>query len=174
VIWFFAPASLVAVAYFLPGLSLRSKSLLKPFVVALVWMVAVSLVPYEVARGNEIPDFATYNWIKYRGSDVFFFIASLCILFDLRDMESDRAAGVKTVAVQYGVNASKIFAIATLAVSAFMHFYFNFSPSNWMMLVFFAVAAVILFTNRSRGELYYLFLVDGMILLRALMYWFLS
>lgn len=174
VVWFLAPASFVAIAYFLPGLSLRSRSALKPFVVAFVWMVITSLIPYEISRGNEMPDFASYNWIRYNGSDVFFFIAALCILFDVRDMESDTAAGVRTVAVQYGLNSSKIFALVTLGMSAFVHFYFGFSPSPLMLLVFLATAGVILLTNKNRGELFYVFIVDGMIIVRALAYWLLS
>ncbi|MES2504714.1 MAG: hypothetical protein V4534_07545 [Myxococcota bacterium] len=137
---------LLALTYFLPVTNFRKMPVVKSLLVALVW-ASVCVLP--------------------AGPTVWFwtaqvcFIGGLCVLFNIRDMAHDTACGTKTVAVSYGVCVAR-----TLAVSLFSLFLvFDF---RWASTVVFGLACAFAFYARpSRHSYYYLYGVDGLILLQA-------
>ncbi|HMZ46892.1 MAG TPA: hypothetical protein PLU36_08830 [Chitinophagaceae bacterium] len=156
---------------------LRRIGWLKPFIVGFVWSGFVSVYPiifYQIQTniGNEI--FAMPSgllWLKN-----FMFISTLCVMFDLKDFEIDKKDGLKTFAVQFGVsNTIKyiIIPLVIICIAAFIifveqnHFPYqrillNIIPYLFLILISFALL------KKKRKIIYYLFVIDGLMILKAI------
>lgn len=87
-------------------------------------------------------------------------------IFDIKDIEGDREAGVRTIPIVFGVHETQVFAAAvTLAVAATVigSIVAGVVPVSFAVLLgFFAyVLAYIPFSSPDRGPLFYGFVVDG-------------
>lgn len=85
------------------GASIRQFGLLKPFIVAFVWAGAVTIYPAVIAASG-LEQVSVLNgevlWFFFKN---LMFIASLCILFDIKDYADDANANIKTFVVRFGL-----------------------------------------------------------------------
>ena len=153
--------SLLSVLYFLPPFNFRKYGLLKPFIIAFVFVFISILLPLQLKFNFSI--------IVYLIGQ-FSFIAALAMLFDIRDLENDQNANVFTFPVKLGLKKSKILTVVLLL------FYFTstlfFTQTNFMITAFIIVIASLaltFFAKPSRHNYYYLFLVDGCIILQCIL-----
>lgn len=150
---------------------LRNNLILKNIILSLTWASATVLFPlslnsYEPA-GNEI------LFIFFRR---FFFIYALTVIYDLRDLEADKNAGMQTIALRFGERATKLWSISALVL--FLVFTF-FDPNltgaenrqlfTALLLSAIFVALVILNTHKLRKNPYYSFIVDSSMAIQFLM-----
>ncbi len=156
-------AFLVSLLYFLPVTNLRSIPLLKSFIIGFVWTLICVVAPLGLgAMTNEKIHFATAQLL---------FITALCVLFNIRDVEQDRSTGTFTVPVLYGIRTAKL--LTALILCGYLSVSFFVSGD----LVFVAISIVTfllgqLFTIGSspqRHGFYYLYGVDGIILIQSIM-----
>jgi len=150
----------------IPGL--RNNLYLKNIVLSLTWASATVLFPLSQTEfsspGNEIV------FLFFRR---FFFIYALTVIYDLRDLESDKKAGMQTIALRFGEQVTKLWSLAALAF--FVLFVF-IDPSLTStqnqtlpagLIVSAVLAAVItLNTHHIRNKPYYSFVVDGAMILQ--------
>lgn len=97
-------SGLITLAYSLPLLKTQKKFItlkelpaVKTFISSLLWALVTVVLPL-VYRESEIFDMKVMLLFAQR----FFFIFSVCMIFDIRDMERDKNSGVKTLAVIMG------------------------------------------------------------------------
>jgi 4-hydroxybenzoate polyprenyltransferase len=93
---------------------LRNIPGLKTFLIALVWTMSCVLLPVLEAQDLHLTDIAMRD-ITIMIAKRFLLIFALAIPFDIRDLFSDRQAGLKTIPVAWGEKNAYLFCQLLLA-----------------------------------------------------------
>lgn len=165
-LWFI-PIVIIALAYFFPQTQLRSITGVKTFIVAFVWTCVTAVFPLLLISGFDLSAFVYDNTVIFLQN--FLFIFPLCVIYNVRDIDADRKAGVKTFPVVYGLKVTiAVCLISLILFSALVILSPSFRDFKAMLLLSAAVsAALLLFASGKRSDYYYTFWIDGMILLQA-------
>jgi 4-hydroxybenzoate polyprenyltransferase len=158
----YCTAAAISLLYFLPFSNLRGIPFLKSFIIGVVWTLICVVAPTKPIKDPDSLFFAVGQLQ---------FITALCVLFNIKDMEHDRTAGTHTIPVLYGEKRAKWFAILLLlgylAASVFV------MPDLKGICIYGTVFLISgLFTwgsSASRHPFYYLYGVDGLILLQSIL-----
>lgn len=155
--------------------SLRNKGWLKPFVIGFTWAGFVTVYPVlycHVTHGMayQPPNLALFLFLKN-----FLFITILCIMFDIKDYATDYRQHLNTFVVKVGLRKT-IFAIllptTALGLMTFILFvvYEHLYPLRILLnAIPIALLLLVGYSMRlRRSTLYYLVVVDGMMLVKAL------
>lgn len=129
---------------------LRSIPFLKPFLISYVWAMSCA--------------FPVFGFANLAVFECFFFIFSLCLLFDLRDIQDDLRQGIKTFATSYGTGMTKILSTASFLIALLL--ISSFSSVSYILLGVFSSAGILAIykSTKTTSDLYYLYVVDGLIL----------
>ena len=156
----------LSIFYFLPPLQLRKYGLLKPFIITFV-IICTSVI---------LPLATTFNKVTLiYAVNQFFFIAALCICFDIRDVEIDALGNQKTIPIKFGITNTKYLVVALLLFYLATGF---FVPNTYFptTAIFVTVLSILLtiFAKPKRHYYFYLLLVDGAIIVQCLLLLFLN
>lgn len=155
--------------------SLRNSGWLKPFIIGFAWAGLVTIYPvlfYTIDQGLPyVPDQVTC-WLFAKN---FMFITLLCILFDIKDYAVDYNRQLKTFVVKVGLRKTifyiiiplSIIGLASFLVYAVVH---QFHPLKIALnlVPFIALISVAWSMHQRKSILYYLFIIDGLMLVKAL------
>ena len=142
--------------------ALREVPLLKGFLIAGVWSaITVGLPAIALHR----PLAEALGLLAQR----FGLVLAITIVFDIRDLSRDRAAGTRTFPVVLGVAGAKIVALASLAAAMTLGFERGVPPLG-LGLTALAAAAVILLADEQRSDYFFALLADGVLLVPAVLY----
>ncbi|ODS84455.1 MAG: hypothetical protein ABS46_03495 [Cytophagaceae bacterium SCN 52-12] len=169
---------LAAASYYgkLPFLNLRNSGWTKPVTIGLCWAASVSLLPLvslqlENDGSVEIP-WLLAAWLFVKN---WMFCSVNAILFDIKDYADDSNRELKTFVVRYGTRFTIMFILLPmilLGVVSFLLFsyYRNLNIHQVAVnLVPFALTLYIaLSMHKPRPILYYLVVIDGMLLVKAI------
>lgn len=156
-------------------LNLRNTGWIKAGVIGFVWSCCVSVLPVIVLQLEQgyyyadpflVTGLFIKNWI---------FCTVNAIMFDMKDYEDDSNYQLKTFVVRFGVEKTIFFilfplclagAFFTLAFSHYRHFtffsiFFNLLPFVLLLLVSYSML-------KEKKILYYLAVIDGLILVKAI------
>ena len=133
--------------------------LIKNLIVGLSWgVIPLGVgVYYGVVRSPEI-------LLSFGFFTVMLTVAAA--VFDIQDIEGDRAEGIRTIPIAFGVRATKTGAMAVtavVAVATVATVVAGFVPRQFLVLLGFLayVAGYIPFATENRGPLFYGFVIDG-------------
>lgn len=156
-------------------LNLRNTGWLKAFVIGFVWAGCVSLVPLVVlqiegTKETVDPILAAGLFIKN-----WMFCTVNAIMFDLKDYEDDSNKQLKTFAVHFGIHRTisaviiPLSVIGAIAVFGFA-WYRHFGPIPVLInLVPFILLLIVSYSmHRQRSIFYYLIVIDGLVLIKAI------
>lgn len=163
---------MISIGYFWPALNLRSIPFLKSLFIAFVWVASSCIIPWY----NDDPAAATLNksTVGFFASQ-FIFIWVLCIPFDIRDLHFDSEKHIKSMPVIIGVRRSKLVALALGLLYILCYYYVGNKQIIWVgRITFLFIMPVMRLTNENRHPYFYAFLVDGIILLQAFVYYVLT
>jgi len=168
-LWF-SPVALIAFAYFFPQTQLRGILGLKTFTVAFVWTCTTAIFPLLLYSDFNLPlSFVNANAAILLQN--FLFIFPLCLIFNVRDIEADRKANVRTLPVIYGVKVTQLVCLIFLvlfsvlvAISLSLH-----QARTGLLISGVAAIGLIVFASEKRSDYYYSLWVDGLILLQAIL-----
>jgi hypothetical protein len=154
---------LLGIFYFLPFSNLRGIPVIKSFTVGAVWVLVCVVAPLENVLWTTEKIFFCITQL--------FFVSSLCVLFNIRDIEEDRRSKTYSVPVLFGIQKTKIFNYAILLI------YLALTPCVQASLSFFIICfstflISCLFTQKASLQnhpFYYTFGVDGIILIQSLL-----
>ncbi len=155
--------------------NVRQIGWLKPFVIGFIWAGIIHIIPrYETAIKSSMPvhfnqlsiGLLVKNWL---------YISILCIMFDIKDYATDSNQELKTFVVRYGLRKTVVSIIIPLTLISLalligfalsMHFLWlrillNSIPFIVLILVAFSL-------SKRRSILYYLTIIDGLMLLKAI------
>lgn len=159
---------LLAVFYSFPvlkGGGLRQVPGLKLFLIAGVWASACVLVPY-VESGVQLETWRLVMlWLKR-----FLFIAAITLPFDIKDIETDRAWGLTTLATLLGTRGAAFLSLFFLLGYLLLLYGFQqpVRPAAFWGLSATALIAALLICGslKQRKVYFYLFFFDGILILQ--------
>jgi 4-hydroxybenzoate polyprenyltransferase len=169
----------ISFAYSIPLFSLGDKKFglrnipgIKQFLITLVWTLSTVLVPLLEAQhrhlGNVSMRDATLLVAKR-----FLFFGALTIPFDIRDLFQDSQSGLKTIPVVYGEKAAYMFCQVLLAGYIILLFLFRnngFNNDFFALTITAVLAGWLIFKSKlEKSEYYYIFFVDGVLILQYLL-----
>ncbi len=164
--------AVLASLYSLPILPFKRKrlkeyGLLKIILLSLEWTLVTVWFPADQSGIDP-----TSYWLVFVRRFVFMFV--LCLAFDIRDMHTDRLAGIRTMPVRLG--SPMAYRIADLCLILFLLLSVwqlghtgNFIFFHAMLLSAMATKWMLEKTKKSDNEYLYLAGVDGMMLVQALL-----
>lgn len=148
---------------------LRNIPGLKTFLISLVWTMSCVLLPVLEAQDLHLADISMRD-ITLMIAKRFLFIFALAIPFDIRDLFSDRQAGLKTIPVAWGEKNAYLFCQVLLAGYIVLLFLFR---NNGFSLDFFGLTTTallmgwLIFKSKwEKNEYYYFFYMDGVLILQ--------
>ncbi|MEP7128314.1 MAG: UbiA family prenyltransferase [Chitinophagales bacterium] len=150
--------------------SLRNLWIHKAFMITTVWTLATAFLP---AVNVEWPLFDYNLWLVLAERMLFIFMVALC--FDARDIEFDRKEGLKTIPIRYGPAAiEKLYMVISgllILVSGIHYFVLaHYYGTGVAMIVSTCITYLVISRTRTKqSDFYYLFLVDGMMILQFLL-----
>lgn len=157
-----------------PAMALRQRGWLKPLVIGFVWAGIVVAYPIMFARlqyGRDTPLalFPSLLFVK-----TLMFVTVLAILFDIKDREFDRRAGLSTVVTLVGLERT-IFQVSLpltmLGIVTFLSYatmtHLTLARVLLVLAPFGLLVAGIVSLRRPRTVLYYLSVIDGLMLAKA-------
>jgi 4-hydroxybenzoate polyprenyltransferase len=162
---------LLAFAYTLPLLPfentkrLREIGWIKITVLAGVWTIATSILPI-IYLNKHISDYPFEILLR------FVFIFTLCVIFDIRDMQKDLKNNILTLPHKMGIRNSYRLINITLVLFLFLsvlqfYKYHHAGRLAGALLTSVATWLVVLYLRRRPSERAYLLLADGVMLLYA-------
>lgn len=174
----FMATSLLSLFYMMPfkknGVKLhglRNNLFLKNIILALTWASATVIFPLY---GNDY--FSPGNEFIFMFIRRFFFIYALTVIYDLRDIEQDKKAGMDTIALHFGENVTKLWSLTALAF--FVLFTYTdpvlSEPHTQILSVALLLSAgiaafITLYTHKIRNKSWYSMAVDSAMLLQFLL-----
>jgi hypothetical protein len=156
-------------------LNLRNTGWLKPFVIGFVWSGVVSIYPvmfYCINRNIPyvLSAFGLVLFIKNM-----MFITVLCIMFDIKDYASDYNTELKTFVVKIGLRKTIFNIMIPLSVIGFgsfltYNFIHHFPPGRIIInTIPFILLTIVAYSMYQRKPiLYYLAIIDGLMLIKAI------
>lgn len=174
----------VAVAYsfnilpFHQTKNLRNIGWLKPFIIGFVWSGIVSIIPIiflQLQYHNIANNLSTRALILHYLQN-FFFISALCVLFDIKDFENDKQQNIKTFVVQLGISKTIHYIVIPLLFLTLLttlqfnytHHYTNFGKISLSIFPLFLTIIVSFKLTAKTHLLYYLWVIDGLMLVKAI------
>ena len=144
---------------------LRKIAIGKTIYLAFAWTHVTALLPLLLASGSF---HAGHSWFVVNR---FFFLYAICIVFDRRDRESDRKAGVKSLITwldEKGVDRLFWFSQAVVLVSCYiLHSWLSFTDLLALFIPSLILSLLYERCKRSRSDYLYYFLLDGLMALSA-------
>lgn len=170
-----APIALVTILYSLPVsrsrrniFKLRQIPLLKTFLIAIAWSAATIFLPV-IQSGNDYSGIHVGLMFLERC----LFVFAITIPFDIRDMKSDRLAGLKTIPVLIGEKKSLAWANVSLALFlAFCLTHYSNGMAFLLPAFSFSALSTFVFLNHNKLKslrLYHYVILDGTMLLQGLL-----
>ena len=156
------------------GINLRKIGWLKPFVIGFTWAGFVTVFPvifYSIEHGIDfVPEFKNVTLFVKN----FMFVSVLCILFDIKDYATDANRQLKTFVVKTGLRKTIFYIIIPLSAIGLGTF-LVYAISNHFSLLkvllntipFILLILVAYSLHRRRAITYYLAIIDGLMLVKA-------
>ncbi|TKK66037.1 hypothetical protein FC093_18730 [Ilyomonas limi] len=155
--------------------NLRSYGKLKPFVIGFVATGTVTVYPLLFFSIEENTAF------HFTAQEAFFFIANfmfttvIAIMFDIKDYAADHNSRLKTLIVRFGLRRSIYYVLLpfiAVGMMAFIVFTINKNYSFIQILIncipFLLLAMVAWSLQQRKKILYYLAVIDGLLLVKAI------
>lgn len=176
VIFMFIPIAIITILYSVPWAKkgkkffrLRDIPYLKIFLIALIWSSTTVLIPFihsEIRIDNIHVFFLTL--------ERFIFILAITIPFDVRDMEADLAAGIKTLPALISVSKANKMAIVFIMFFAILNYINYIWQNNLFLLIFIQISAaftyfVLTHPKFKKSEYYYYGWLDGTMIIQGLL-----
>ena len=153
-------------------MGLRRITGLKLFLIAFVWSLSVTLLPYFDLDQQQLSSISTAD-IFMLSLQRFLFFAAITIPFDIRDMFQDKGFALKTIPIILGEKKAYLFCQILLSVSLGLLFIFQsagFSINFFASALTIILAGWMIFRSKwEKNEYYYFFYLDGTLILQYAM-----
>jgi len=153
---------------FKPFIWLRKIAFGKTIYLALVWTYITAILPLWLQNQN-----INNQQLLFYVANRFFLVYAICILFDNRDLQSDRLKGVKSIAVFWGSKSLKLIYYSSLITSILMALSLNLDGKHLEESIYLVVApsiGLMLYHKSLKSyDLFYDFGLDGLMMLAAIL-----
>jgi len=177
-VWLGLGAAL-SLIYMAPKIPHPSFSWLKKFatgksiLLALVWTYATVVLPVIIEKG----------WLSQKVilfiCGRFFFIYTLCVLFDYRDREDDRTEGIRSMIISMSEKGiDRLFLFSWILSVLFYLTLYDTGMTVYNIVILLIPPLVLLFLYRKAkknfSDYLYYFILDGLMMLSGLIWWMVS
>jgi 4-hydroxybenzoate polyprenyltransferase len=178
--WFYiGMAALLTFLYSAPKISfppfqwLKKIAIGKTIFLAMTWTYVTAVLPILIEGNIEIAKAIFFC------SGQFFFIYSICILFDFRDREDDKLDGIRSMITNFnerGINILFAFSLITFFVLCIL---LKQEGIQWFNIIILLIPALLLislykYAKRNFSDYLYYFVLDGLMMLSGLLLWLVS
>ena len=156
------------------GVNMRSTGWMKPFVIGFVWAGAITIYPLlwkEIESARVYPFVLMTGWLALKN---WMYITVLCIMFDIKDYASDSNHQLKTFVVRYGLRRTIFHIIIPITMAGLLslvvfavYMQFNIYRVLLNIVPFLLMIVVAYSLHQRRNILYYLAVIDGLMLVKA-------
>ena len=106
----------------------------------------------------------------------FFLIYAICILFDFRDREDDKAEGIRSMITYFNEKGIDILFSLSIVVFIVLVFLLSREGMEWTSIILLLVPAIILiplykYAKRNFSDYLYYFVLDGLMMFSGLLLW---
>lgn len=155
--------------------NLRSIGWLKPFVIGFVWAGITVTLPSLIKNILSGVDFEFSTQSNVLFLKTFMYLSLLAIMFDIKDYTADSRANLRTIVVSIGLRKTISYVLLPLSILGILALatYGLFSQFSMLRLFFLAIPIFLLLPaalslRKRRTLLYYLIVIDGLILVKAM------
>jgi 4-hydroxybenzoate polyprenyltransferase len=145
---------------------LRKVALGKTIFLAFVWMYVTTILPVIISDREWNTSYVLFAISR------FFQIYAICILFDWRDREDDKADGIRSL-ITY-LNEKSIFYLFTFSIIIFgictgLLYRYDYKISDILVLLIPGIltAALFKYAKRNFSDTFYYFILDGLMAFSA-------
>jgi 4-hydroxybenzoate polyprenyltransferase len=175
--WFYIGiAAILTFLYSAPKISfppfqwLRRIAIGKTIFLAMAWTYVTALLPILI-EGNV----TTKKDILFCAGQ-FFFIYSICILFDFRDREDDRSAGIRSMITFFNERGIDILFGISIMVFFVSSLLLKQTGMPWINIIILLIPALVLvslykYAKRNFSDYLYYFVLDGLMMFSGLLLW---
>jgi 4-hydroxybenzoate polyprenyltransferase len=147
---------------------LRKVAIGKTIFLAMVWTYVTAMLPLITAGSSFTTPIILFVISR------FFFIYTICIMFDFRDRADDKAIGIRSMVTLFsekGVDRLFFFSLMIAAISTILLFFYAFSVSSIIALLIpcVVVAAIYQYAKKNFSDYLYYFIIDGLMMFSALL-----
>jgi 4-hydroxybenzoate polyprenyltransferase len=147
---------------------LRKVAIGKTIFLALVWMYVTTILPIFIS-----PQHWQSHFILFITSR-FFLIYAICILFDYRDREDDKAAGIRSMITNLNERAIFylfVFSLIIFAVTTIWMLQYGYRTIDIIILILPGIITGFLYNYaiRNFSDTFYYFILDGLMALSAML-----
>ncbi|MCO6461589.1 MAG: UbiA family prenyltransferase [Saprospiraceae bacterium] len=163
---------LISKKYF--GFDIRHTGWLKSFIIGWVWAYFSTILPVIFLEANQTPfhlDWILLIWFFIKN---WMFCTVNAILFDIKDYPTDANDDLRTFVVSFGIQKTIYLILLPLllaGIASFTMFSYrmNFSIERYLinLLPFIATIIIALSLKKPREILFYLIIIDGVLLFKA-------
>lgn len=157
------------------NLNLRNTGWLKPFIIGFVWACTANVVPLVVLRietGINEVEGIFWTWLFVKN---WMFCTVNAIMFDMKDYAIDANMELKTFTVRMGLRKTiynvllPLLLIGMLSLCIFAYLKHFMLISVLINLIPFILTTIVAYSmNKRKNILFYLIVIDGLILVKAL------
>ncbi len=154
--------------------NLRKIGWLKPFIIGFTWAGMVAVYPilfYDIVH-FESYQFTSLGCLLFLKNMMF--ISVLGMMFDIKDYAADSKNQLNTFVVKIGLRKTIFYILIPLPLLGLLTFlsyatlhHFNFWKMVLIMIPFFLLLAAAHSLRKRRTLLYYLFVIDGLMVIKA-------
>jgi 4-hydroxybenzoate polyprenyltransferase len=149
--------------------SLRKVALGKTIFLAMVWMNVTSLLPLLISDQPWQTEFTIFAVSR------FFLIYAICILFDYRDRQDDKASGIRSLITyldEGGIRNLFIFSILVFVVTTIALYWHDQTLLSVGILLVpgLITAALYNYARKNFNDLFYYFVLDGLMAFSAILF----
>jgi len=175
------PLAAVSVFYELPLVKynkqfarLRNLWMSKAFLIVVVWAITTALLPVMNIHYRLL----NYNVILVM-IERLIFIFILALSFDARDVEFDRKDNLKTIPIVYGEEKTRqLYGIFSILFLIIIIIHYIIIAHRWETGIAMTISCALTYfivtkSPPRKSDYYYMFLVDGMMLVQFLLVWML-
>jgi len=142
----------------------------KTLFLSFVWTYVTSVLPFAVEGLPITPEIFIYITCQ------FFFIFSICILFDYRDKKDDVKEGIRSLVIYLNEKGIDIlFIISVLLAVACFIFLAYMEQHKWQIYILLLpqiiVAWLYKYAKKNFSEYLYYFILDGMMMFSGILIW---
>lgn len=157
------------------NLNLRNTGWLKPFIIGFIWAATVNILPLimlKIQSGTDTSQSSLWFFLFIKN---FMFCTVNAIMFDMKDYAIDSNRQLKTFVVQIGLKRTIFYVLlpllllGMLSLSVFAYI-MDFTLVRYLInLIPFILTALVAYSmNKRKNIFYYLIVIDGLILVKAL------
>ncbi|WP_179091097.1 UbiA family prenyltransferase [[Flexibacter] sp. ATCC 35208] len=145
---------------------LRKIAIGKTIFLTAVWVYVTNVLPIFLSGAHFTTQAVLY--IVHR----FFIIYALCILFDYRDVESDKREGIRSLITWLSKPELMRLYFFSLLISAVFTFLVCRDIITFYLLLPIVITALLTkYTLNTRSDYYYYFVLDGLVMLSAVLHY---